>query len=156
MTSRLGRFAGLGVVALTGLLAMGVRTLGSGDRQAPAPEIEEVPCALILSVEGKDNFDEYCAVCHGLDAKGHGPAAPALKVPVPDLTRLAMREGGEFDFVAVEYIVRGRGKLATPAHGTHDMPIWGQIFRPGTGSDAAATLRIKNLVRYLESIQQGS
>jgi mono/diheme cytochrome c family protein len=34
-------------------------------------------------------FKEYCASCHGADAKGHGPAVRALKVAPPDLTMLS-------------------------------------------------------------------
>ena len=51
---------------------------------------------LVHSVEGPDLFRAYCAPCHGLDAKGHGPAAAALKARVADLTVLAKNNGGEF------------------------------------------------------------
>ena len=78
-----------------------------------------------------------------------------MKAPVPDLTTIARRHGGKFDSAAVEYIVRGTGKTETPAHGTKEMPIWGPVFASAVGDPAATTLRIKNLVRYLESIQQG-
>jgi mono/diheme cytochrome c family protein len=39
-------------------------------------------------------FRSYCAVCHGLDAKGSGPAAPALKMEPADLTTLAKENQG--------------------------------------------------------------
>jgi hypothetical protein len=74
-----------------------------------------------------------------------------MKVPVPDLTSMAGRHGGKFDAVAVEYILRGTGKTATPAHGVETMPIWGDAF---SGDPARVTLRIRNLVKYLENIQQ--
>ena len=35
----------------------------------------------------------YCASCHGLDARGNGPAAFVLKTTPPDLTALAKRHG---------------------------------------------------------------
>jgi hypothetical protein len=57
------------------------------------------------------------------------PAAPAMKVPVPDLTTIAKRSAGKFNATDVEYIIRGTGKTATPAHGVEDMPIWGDVFR---------------------------
>jgi hypothetical protein len=38
---------------------------------------------------GKQTYLEYCAVCHGPDGRGTGPAASALKDPPADLTTLA-------------------------------------------------------------------
>jgi hypothetical protein len=40
-----------------------------------------------------------------------------------------------------------------PAHGSLDMPIWGPVFRNARG-DAAAAVRLANLVKFLESLQQ--
>jgi len=48
--------------------------------------------------------------------------------------------------------VAGTGRTATPAHGIEAMPIWGDAFR--TVDTARATLRVNNLVKYLETIQQ--
>ena len=90
-------------------------------------------------------------MCHGKEAKGNGPAAPAMKVPVPDLTTIAKRNNGKFIATNVEPIIRGTGKTPTPAHGVEDMPIWGEVFR---NEDKTRTmLRIGNLIKYLESIQ---
>ena len=50
----------------------------------------------IDSVQGVDLYNAYCAVCHGKDGKGSGPAAVALKAPMPDLTVLAKKNGGKF------------------------------------------------------------
>jgi mono/diheme cytochrome c family protein len=115
------------------------------------PKIKTVAAVPIQSVEGVDNFMAYCAVCHGQDAKGNGPAAPAMKVPVPDLTMIAQRHDGKFNAIQIEHVIRGTEKTATPAHGSEDMPIWGAVF---AGEDRAkSTLRIGNLVKYLQSIQ---
>src|ERR1700674_202975 len=38
---------------------------------------------------GKNMFLNYCASCHGVDGKGNGPAAAALKPAPTDLTTLA-------------------------------------------------------------------
>jgi mono/diheme cytochrome c family protein len=43
---------------------------------------------------GKQTFLEYCAACHGVSAKGDGPAASALKIPPEDLTTLAAHNKG--------------------------------------------------------------
>jgi mono/diheme cytochrome c family protein len=122
--------------------------------QKDVPKVKGVATRPIVSIEGKDNFEAYCAVCHGSDAKGQGPAAPAMKAVVPDLTTIARRNNGKFDESSVEYIIKGTGKTATPAHGVETMPIWGDVFR--SEDSARATLRIKNLVNYVRSIQAGT
>jgi mono/diheme cytochrome c family protein len=120
----------------------------------PVPTIKTAPAVPLVSVGGKENFEAYCAVCHGKDGKGTGPAAPAMKVPVPDLTTLAERNKGKFDPIRVEMIVKGSGKTATPAHGVETMPIWGDVFR--AEDRATQTLRIGNIVKYVQSLQVGA
>jgi mono/diheme cytochrome c family protein len=127
-----------------------------GAAQGVTPHVEKAPYIAMVSIAGKDNFEAYCAVCHGIDAKGGGPAAPAMKAPVPDLTTLAARNGGKFNAAAVEYVIRGTGKMATPAHGVSEMPVWGYIFDPELWNRDVTALRVTNLVKYLESIQRGN
>jgi mono/diheme cytochrome c family protein len=117
------------------------------------PQVERVPAKSILSVEGTDTYASYCAVCHGTDAKGAGPAAPALKATVPDLTTLSTRHSGKFDAIAVQRSITGEDKAVNLAHGTPDMPMWGPVFRAMRGDEVAA-IRLKNLVTYLKSVQQ--
>jgi hypothetical protein len=74
-----------------------------------------------------------------------------MKAPVPDLTTIAKRHDGKFDSVTVEMTIRGTGKTATPAHGVESMPVWGDVFN--SEDKARATLRVRNLAKYLESIQ---
>ncbi len=143
------------------LLAGALFTVGLGTQgatqsaaQRQPPEIKLVPYAAIQSVEGRENFAAYCAVCHGFDGRGNGAAAPAMKAAVPDLTILAARNSGRFDSATVEYVVTGTGKMATPAHGTAEMPIWGRVFAPQPSDKPVASMRVKNLVRYIESIQR--
>jgi hypothetical protein len=40
------------------------------------------------------------------------------------------------------------------AHGPSDMPIWGPVFRSLSGDRSVETMRMQNLVGYLESIQE--
>jgi len=102
---------------------------------------------------GKVMFKQYCAACHGLDAKGHGPARAALKVPAADLTTLAKRHGGEFPSDLVTNILRFGPGVA--AHGSSDMPTWGGIFQyMDNYNQAAVQKRIKNLIDYLISLQE--
>ena len=139
---------------VAGCVAVACSVLTAATAQTPSaqkPKIKTASAAPIQSVDGGDNFHAYCAVCHGADAKGNGPAAPAMKVPVPNLTTIAARHDGKFNAVRVEQIITGVGKTPSPAHGVEDMPIWGDVFR---NEDKAKTaLRVRNIVSYIESIQ---
>lgn len=104
----------------------------------------------ISSVEGKDTYKEFCVSCHGEDGKGGGRAAAALKTPPPDLTKLAARSGGKFNQAAVEFAIKGDPERP---HSSSDMPEWRRIFRTFSADDNVTTLRLRNLVAYLESIQ---
>ena len=95
-------------------------------------------------------FDSYCAVCHGKDGKGNGPAASALKKQPADLTRISARNGGAFPATHVQRFIEGLDEV--PAHGSRDMPMWGDLFR-ALDRDTAQ-MRIAGLTDYLKSLQQ--
>ena len=77
---------------------------------------------------GKSEFQSSCASCHGTDAKGKGPVSDQLKIPPPDLTMLAKNNNGVFPTNAVYETIDGLKTI--PAHGTREMPIWGERFNP--------------------------
>jgi mono/diheme cytochrome c family protein len=117
------------------------------------PAAPKVPSLLMPSVAGNDNFNAYCAPCHGRGGKGDGPVASALTTPPADLTKLAFRNNGVFPSARVrEFVAHGNPAIA--AHGSSDMPIWGPTFRSLEASDTLVAMRISNVVAYLESIQQ--
>lgn len=111
-----------------------------------------VPEQLIESLEGRDLFRAYCAACHGENARGGGPVASSLKGKPPDLTRIAERRGGTFPLPQVERIITGEETVAT-AHGSREMPIWGPIFGQVQRDQNLGKIRVRNLAKYLESIQ---
>jgi mono/diheme cytochrome c family protein len=101
---------------------------------------------------GQQMYTSYCAVCHGKDGKGGGPAADALKVPPADLSALAKKNGGKFPSDHVSSVIRGEANV--PAHGSKEMPVWGPVFwRLSHGSSAVVQQRISNLTSYVESLQ---
>lgn len=95
-------------------------------------------------------FRSYCAPCHGVQGNGNGPAVAALKKVPPDLTMMAKRNGGKYPALAVYNSITGDG---VAAHGSKDMPIWGDVLRSMTRSEAETKLRINNLTKYIESLQ---
>ena len=129
-------------------------TLACGTSAPPATPSPAEPNALLVEV-GAEEFARYCAACHGADARGDGPAAGALRTPPADLTRIAARRAG--DFPADEIAAWIDGRLAPPAHGTREMPIWGVQLReglpPGDWTEDLVRGRILTLVEYLRSIQ---
>ena len=133
------------------LALLGVVLPGSGEQtQTPANGEQQAP-PLIGSVKGPDLFRAYCASCHGLDARGAGPAAPALKAQVPDLTLLTRNNRGQFPAQRTREIILGDKVVA--AHGSRDMPIWGPIFHQVEADMDWGDVRLSNLVKYLQSIQ---
>lgn len=111
-------------------------------------------------VIGADEFRAHCAACHGLTGLGDGPVGDLLKTRPPNLAAIAERNGGKFPFQRVYEIIDGRAEIA--AHGTRDMPAWGNRYskdpRPMTPDQEAqandqAQQRILSLVYYIGTLQ---
>jgi mono/diheme cytochrome c family protein len=135
-------------MVIAGVLVMAL--VSSAKEQAAA---NKTPAETANLAAGKQTYVEYCAVCHGVDARGMGPSASALRTPPSDLTTLGKRHGGKFPYKYVGDIVR-QGK-PIPAHGSADMPIWGPIFGVrDNGNEAAVRQRIKNLCDFLAALQE--
>ena len=105
---------------------------------------------------GHHVYASHCAVCHGETGRGDGPFVALLEQRPPDLTRLGQRAQGFFPVWRVYETISGSELL--PAHGTREMPIWGQVFAfeaTNTNLDAATFTRgrIFSLVAWLASIQ---
>jgi mono/diheme cytochrome c family protein len=124
-------------------------------RTQDEPAANKTPTETAAVVSGKQTYVEYCAVCHGADGRGIGPAASALKTPPADLTTLAKRHDGRFPEEYVTEIVRF-GK-PVQAHGSADMPVRRPIFGLRDNSnEVAVRRRIKNLREYLATLQEKS
>ena len=133
-------------------IALAALALAPGS-QAQETKIKKVEATYTKPYSGSEMFQTYCAVCHGVDGKGNGPAASALKTAPANLTLLSQKHQGRFPTLEVrEYI---RGDAATAAHGSRDMPMWGDVLKNvGSGGDSTMTLRIRNLSDYIEGLQQ--
>ena len=137
---------GLGVVVLAWILLRVAL--------AAAQPLPRVPGETVSA--GQQYFMRYCSACHGVLGHGDGPAAPALRPPPADLTRITQRRGGHFPVAEIAAYIDGR--TVVPAHGSREMPIWGERFgeMAGGGSVGEEVVRgnLLVLIEYLQSIQQ--
>jgi mono/diheme cytochrome c family protein len=132
------------MVLATGLILQG---------QQSKTTVKHEAAAMTSPNSGKEMFMSYCASCHGKDAKGDGPAAKSLKQLPANLTQLAKLNGGKYPTDKVTSILRGQAQLM--AHGDQEMPVWGPVFwRVSQGHEDIVQMRISNLNRYLESLQE--
>jgi mono/diheme cytochrome c family protein len=145
---------GMKYISVAVALAMWFR-IAIAQQAAPAqnaPAVKHVPIKNTPSNDGKDMYDNYCAVCHGKDGKGAGPAAAAMKTSPTDLTALAKNNRGKYPAPHIAAVIRGQA--ATSSHGSQDMPVWGPLFSSiSQGHEAQVQQRITNLVNYLETLQ---
>jgi mono/diheme cytochrome c family protein len=133
-------------MALAAVLAVGAQAVWVRPAQAQSAAVRRM-------TEGQQLFRTYCASCHGLDGRGNGPVASALKDPPADLTMIAGRNGGVFPRDRVTAFVTN-GDRSTAAHGSQEMPVWGPTFTAlAPGSFKPVNDRIRSVVAYIESIQ---
>ena len=138
------------VLAVFALLAVAQQT--QPQDQSTEKVIKHVPVKPTSPASGEEMYVNYCAVCHGRDGKGVGPAASALKATPTDLTKLSANNGGKYPAMHVSSVIRGEANL--PAHGSKDMPVWGPLFwRMSQGHEGEVQQRIANLNSYIESLQ---
>ena len=120
-------------------------------RAQEKPALKHVQPENISPAKGAEMFRAYCAVCHGVDGRGGGPAADALKKRPADLTQLSRKYGGTYPALRVANVIEGYDSEGP--HGSRDMPVWGTVFR-ALGDHATVTLRTGNLVNFVESLQR--
>ncbi len=140
--------------ALRGSLFVAVAALLflAGSAKSQDKTIRKAPIAQTDASSGQAMFVSYCAACHGASGQGNGPAASELKVKPTDLTVLARNNHGEFPSDHVWAILHFGTKA--PAHGTSDMPVWGDLLHALEPFDSLKeTQRINNLVNYIKTLQ---
>ncbi len=110
--------------------------------------------AFSAGTSGPAVYRTYCAVCHGVEARGNGPLAENLRHAPSDLTTIAKRSAGKFDAALVHRMIDGRNPLK--GHGGPDMPIWGDAFKRSSEgyTEKAVKERIAALVDHLKSLQR--
>jgi len=84
---------------------------------------------------------------------GNGPAASALKKAPANLTLLAKKNNGKFPALEVDNYIRGDA-TSVAAHGTRDMPMWGDIFRGVSAGNDVVTLRVRTSATTLRECRR--
>jgi len=134
------------VIALTAALAVGISYADQSTRKITIPVNKTSPAS------GKQMYTGYCAPCHGLDGRGQGPVASALKTPPTDLGVLARSNHGKFPETHIVSVLDNGVQI--PAHGSVEMPVWGPILaKMNVSNPQDKLLRVSNLSRYLETLQ---
>jgi mono/diheme cytochrome c family protein len=133
------------------MVAMALAACASEASDRPPPAAADP----VLAELGEPVFQRRCAACHGESGRGDGPVAGALRVAPADLTRIAARRGGSFPEGEIARFIDGR--FAVQAHGTREMPVWGERLGeqiPDAGvSEEVVRGKISVVVEYLKSIQ---
>jgi mono/diheme cytochrome c family protein len=112
---------------------------------------------------GEREYENNCAVCHGMTGVGNGPYAGIINTRVPDITALQKNNNGVFPYDRVYQVIDGRH--AAEAHGTRDMPIWGNEYNARAvdfysdyirdyNAEGFVRGRILALINHIYSMQQ--
>jgi len=104
------------------------------------------------ATSGRQMYGSYCASCHGLDGRGHGPVSSELKMTPTDLTLLRRNNQGKFPDARLVAVLQYGANV--PSHGTAEMPVWGPMLgRMNKANPQIRQLRISNLIQYLKTLQ---
>ena len=134
------------VSAMTAALAAGMSYADQSTEKVT------IPVNKTTATSGKQMYTSYCAPCHGIDGRGQGPVAGALKTPPTDLTGLSRMNRGKYPDTHIVTVLQNGVEL--PSHGSAGMPVWGPILgKMNQTNPQDRLLRISNLSRYLETIQ---
>jgi mono/diheme cytochrome c family protein len=104
--------------------------------------------------DGHRYFVQYCASCHGPDGAGGGPVAKSLLLQPANLRKLGDKYGMPLPTHRIAELIDGRDTIR--AHGTHDMPVWGErLYEVGQGDKGEVGIGdvIAKIIAYLDTIQ---
>jgi mono/diheme cytochrome c family protein len=145
---------------VTGILAGGLLVAWAQAVAASGATGSSLVSEGISLMLGQRDFRNYCAACHGIEAKGDGTLGEFLTLSTPDLTKLSKLNAGQFPAERVTEVIDGRAEVKV--HGLRDMPVWGDWFNAEAVSqdtdretrEIIVNDRIQSIVSYIESIQE--
>lgn len=102
------------------------------------------------TTSGAALYRKYCASCHGLAGQGDGPVGALLSTPPTDLTKLRSTES--------ELMRQIDGRSVIRAHGTSQMPVWGEVFEESLIGEPhrrrTTLLKLEALADYVRSLHK--
>jgi mono/diheme cytochrome c family protein len=109
---------------------------------------------------GRQQFEDKCAVCHGVSGTGDGVLAPDMNPKPADLTRISERNSGTFPSSKVFAKIWGRDDEIINTHEITKMPAF--YIAPVLGNDkefesSAGRLspaQIRDVISFLTTIQE--
>jgi mono/diheme cytochrome c family protein len=112
---------------------------------------------------GRSEYEQNCAICHGVLGDGRGWLAESLKQPVPTLKWLRKSNAGVFPVEHLRQVIDGRNDAGI--HSSRHMPIWGQAFTTRTqrelgqpygtnDDDEIVRAKILALIEYISRLQE--
>jgi hypothetical protein len=109
---------------------------------------------------GRLQFNDKCAVCHGLEAKGDGALAASLNQQPADLTRLSKRNSGTFPKSETFAKIWGRGVEILATHqmiempAFYDAPVFGHDDDFESDAGRLSPAQIQEIISFLMTIQE--
>ena len=85
---------------------------------------------------GKNDFEKFCAECHGINGKGDGPRAKTLEKQPANLTKLAEKKRGGFSRRSCLRSDRRQSRGVDSRHKGH-AGMGGPLYTRIAGEDAA-------------------
>ena len=90
------------------------------------------------ATSGKQMYINYCASCHGVDGRGNGPAAAALRMPTTDLTVLSRNNHGVFPETHIVTVLQYGAEF--PSHGSvRNARMGTDLWQDGDGESPSQT-----------------
>jgi mono/diheme cytochrome c family protein len=137
---------------LLGMLVVATSLCLAQNQSDQKPVVKQTAIMPTSAASGKQMYTAYCAPCHGIDGKGNGPAASAMKAPPTDLTQLARKHDGQYPANRVASVLKFGG--GPGAHGSAEMPVWGPLLQSlNKFDDTVVQQRVSNIVSYIETLQ---
>ena len=101
---------------------------------------------------GKVLFSDHCSGCHGADGKG---VMDTMGIKTPNLTLIQKTWGGGKEFPIVEVAQKIDGRAEVKAHGSREMPAWGDVFsKEAQLTENEVRGKMGELIAYLMTIQE--
>jgi mono/diheme cytochrome c family protein len=109
---------------------------------------------------GRQQFEDKCAVCHGISGTGDGVLAQDMTPKPADLTQISKRYNGTFPTSEVFAKIWGRDDEIISTHAMSEMPAFyvapflGQDEEFENSAGRLSPAQIRNIISFLVTMQE--